>query len=75
MMEVTFWKQWIHFLLSERWPPTSTILRPQQPLITVVFTLFISGAQLCNNSAQSTSINKQNFRNKRAKYECRMTNC
>lgn len=44
-MEVTFWKQWIHFLLSERWPPTSTILRPQQPLITLVSTLFISGAQ------------------------------
>lgn len=25
-MEVTLSKQWIHFLLSERWPPTSTIL-------------------------------------------------
>lgn len=29
MMEVTFSKQWIHFLLSERWPPTSTILQPK----------------------------------------------
>lgn len=28
-MEVTFSKQWIHFLLSERWPPTSTILQTQ----------------------------------------------
>ena len=28
MMDVTFSKQWIHFLLSERWPPTSTILGP-----------------------------------------------
>jgi len=26
IIEVTFSKQWIHFLLSERWPPTSTIL-------------------------------------------------
>lgn len=26
MMEVTFSKQWIHFLLSDLWPPTSTIL-------------------------------------------------
>lgn len=26
-IEVTFSKQWIHFLLSERWPPTSTILQ------------------------------------------------
>lgn len=26
MMEVTFSKQWIHFLRSERCPPTSTIL-------------------------------------------------
>lgn len=25
-MEVTFSKQWIHFLLSDLWPPTSTIL-------------------------------------------------
>lgn len=31
MMEVTFSKQWIHFLLSERWPPTSTILQAQHP--------------------------------------------
>lgn len=26
IMEVTFSKQWIHFLLSDLWPPTSTIL-------------------------------------------------
>ena len=26
MMDVTFSKQWIHFLLSDLWPPTSTIL-------------------------------------------------
>lgn len=26
-MEVTFSKQWIHFLRSDLWPPTSTILR------------------------------------------------
>ena len=30
MMEVTFSKQWIHFLLSDLWPPTSTILPQQQ---------------------------------------------
>ena len=27
MMEVTFSKQWIHFRRSDRWPPTSTILK------------------------------------------------
>ena len=27
IMDVTFSKQWIHFLLSDRWPPTSTILK------------------------------------------------
>lgn len=26
IMDVTLSKQWIHFRLSERWPPTSTIL-------------------------------------------------
>lgn len=39
-MEVTFSKQWIHFRLSERCPPTSTILldwiyenQPEDPII------------------------------------------
>ena len=27
MIDVTFSKQWIHFLRSDRWPPTSTILK------------------------------------------------
>jgi len=27
MSDVTFSKQWIHFRLSDFWPPTSTILR------------------------------------------------
>ena len=27
MMEVTASKQWIHFLRSERWPPTSNMLQ------------------------------------------------
>ena len=27
MMDVTFSKQWIHFLRSDLWPPTSTILK------------------------------------------------
>ena len=27
IIDVTFSKQWIHFLLSDRWPPTSTILK------------------------------------------------
>uniref|UniRef100_A0A0E9Q2G6 Uncharacterized protein n=1 Tax=Anguilla anguilla TaxID=7936 RepID=A0A0E9Q2G6_ANGAN len=27
MMAVTPSKQWIHFFLSERWPPTSNILK------------------------------------------------
>ncbi|TNN59461.1 hypothetical protein EYF80_030276 [Liparis tanakae] len=31
MMEVTSSKQWIHFLLSDRWPPTSTILQTHAP--------------------------------------------
>ncbi len=30
MMDVTFSKQWIHFLLSDRWPPTSTILKQEE---------------------------------------------
>lgn len=32
MMEVTFSKQWIHFRLSDFWPPTSTILQKQEVL-------------------------------------------
>ena len=27
MIDVTFSKQWIHFLRSDLWPPTSTILQ------------------------------------------------
>ena len=27
MRAITFSKQWIHFLRSDFWPPTSTILR------------------------------------------------
>lgn len=30
MMDVTFSKQWIHFRLSDRWPPTSTILEKRR---------------------------------------------
>ncbi|TNN30197.1 hypothetical protein EYF80_059651 [Liparis tanakae] len=30
MMEVTPSKQWSHFLLSDRWPPTSTILQGEE---------------------------------------------
>lgn len=50
-MEVTFSKQWIHFLRSERWPPTSTILvtttrqRPAPPPGREVFCLVtVSGS-------------------------------
>lgn len=30
MMDVTFSKQWIHFLRSDLWPPTSTILKDKE---------------------------------------------
>ena len=30
IIDVTFSKQWIHFLLSDLWPPTSTILENKQ---------------------------------------------
>ena len=30
MMDVTFSKQWIHFLRSDLWPPTSTILKQRR---------------------------------------------
>ncbi len=32
MMDVTFSKQWIHFLRSDLWPPTSTILKESKRL-------------------------------------------
>lgn len=34
MMDVTFSKQWIHFLRSDRCPPTSTILRRKEECIS-----------------------------------------
>ena len=41
MIDVTFSKQWIHFLLSDRWPPTSTIL-----MIKVVGNILFSTKQI-----------------------------
>lgn len=35
IIDVTFSKQWIHFLRSDRWPPTSTILQKKQKVNTV----------------------------------------
>lgn len=36
-MEVTFSKQWIHFRRSDRWPPTSTILRQENRISPTCF--------------------------------------
>lgn len=64
-MEVTFWKQWIHFLLSERWPPTSTILLGGGGTTTA----FTSGDQTV---AQDSS--RRSGDRKRVKHESRMAN-
>jgi len=36
IIEVTFSKQWIHFLRSDRWPPTSTILRRRETRFKII---------------------------------------
>lgn len=49
MSDVTFSKQWIHFRLSDFWPPTSTILRRKKKVVR----LFILET-FCLNQKHST---------------------
>lgn len=55
MIAVTPSKQWIHFFLSDRWPPTSNILRRDSPCKHAVVFLFYEGADGTERRNNNTS--------------------
>ncbi len=57
MMAVTSWKQWAHFLRSERWPPTSTMRKcsckgggPRYNIIIIIIIISSKGTSFTSNS-------------------------